>query len=332
MKNGVALFNGFIGDNNLMHVQLEPVSNNFDSPSVSLSRVDTNSYLQHLRLGHVSDRYLKLMINSGCVDGLEDVVGDNSDCEVCFRSKGTKLPFNHTRPRAQSYLENVHVDVSGIIRTKSLDSEIYYILFCDDKSAYWHIFGLVNRGKEEVFDVFKSYIALVERQTGCNLKQFTMDRGGEFVNNLLGAELKDLGITLHLTAGHTPEQNGVSERGNRTIATRARSMMLQSGVPLRFWFLACVTAVFLTNRCCTKALPDGITPFESWFFRKPSLNYIRVFGCQCFRLIWKPLRDSKFLEVSSEGVLVGFDHDNFNYLVYDLADRKVHVSHHVTFN
>lgn len=47
-----------------------------------------------------------------------------------------------------------------------------------------------------------------ERQTGCKLKQFTMDRGGEFLNDLLGPELKNLGIELHLTTGHTPEQNG----------------------------------------------------------------------------------------------------------------------------
>lgn len=50
-----------------------------------------------------------------------------------------------------------------------------------------------------------AYIALSERQTGCKLKQFTSDRGGEFLNQLLGDKLKELGIELHLTAGHTPE-------------------------------------------------------------------------------------------------------------------------------
>ena len=109
-------------------------------------------------------------------------------------------------------------------------------------------------------------------------------------------------------------------------------MMLQSGIPLRFWFLACSAAVFVTNRCWTKALPIGMTPFESWYFRKPSVSHIRVFGCQCFRLIRKELRHSKFSEVSSEGVLVGFDQDNFNYLVYNLGDKKIYNSHHVMFN
>lgn len=278
VKNNVALFNGYISDDNLMYLQLEPVSSDLESHDVSVSLAESDPLLQHLHLGHVSNRYINLMLKQGCAEGLENVLSDSGGCVVCFKSKGTKLPHNHTRPRAQNFLENVHVDVSGIIRTKSLGNKSYYILLCDDKSGFWHIYGLQSKSKEEVFEVFKSHISMAEPQTGCQLKQFTMDRGGEFVNNLLGAELRDMGIVLHLIAGRTPEKNGVSERGNRTIATRARSMMLQSGVPLSFWYLACCAAVFLTNRCYTKALKDGITPVQSWFFRKPSLGNLRVFG------------------------------------------------------
>lgn len=79
-----------------------------------------------------------------------------------------------------------------------------------------------TKSKEEVYGVFMSYLALAERQTCVKLKQFTLDRGGEFMNNLLGKELNERGIVLHLTASHSPEENGVSERGNRTISTKAR--------------------------------------------------------------------------------------------------------------
>lgn len=84
------------------------------------------------------------MVKNDCADGLEEMVGENSSCKVCHRSKGTKLPHNHTRPWAHRYLENVPVDVSGIVRTKGLGNETYYILFCDVKSAFWHIFGLTD--------------------------------------------------------------------------------------------------------------------------------------------------------------------------------------------
>ena len=218
------------------------------------------------------------------------------------------------------------------MRTKGLRNESYYILFTDDYSSYRHIYPLEDKSKEEVLQCFKTYIAVAERQTGCPLKTFTLDRGGEFVNTLMNEHLKSLGIELHLTAGHAPEQNGVAERSNRTVGSKARSMMMESGLPLRFWYQACEAAVFLSNRTITKAVPGFKTPFELWHFRKPSIDHLRVFGCKSYRIIRKELRESKYSQVSSEGVLVGFDQDNFNYQIYDLQDKKIHMSHDVKFN
>lgn len=209
---------------------------------------------------------------------------------------------------------------------------MYYVLLCDDFTSYRHIFFLKDKSKESVFEVFKFYIAMAERQTCSRLKQFTLDRGGEFLNNLLGEELRKLGICLHATAPHTPEQNGVSERGNRTVSAKARSMMIESSTPLKFWVQACQVAVFITNRIITAALPNNMTPFEAWHYRKPSVAHLKVFGCKAYRLIRKELRGSKFTPVSSIGVLVGYDEDNFNYLIYDLEDIKTHITPHVTFD
>lgn len=332
VKNGLAIFNGVILQNGLMNLAINSVSPLKITSTVPIKpSTHLCSSILHRRLGHISDTYLNKMIKHGSLDGVvtkpENVIG----CDICPVSKNTKLPFNHSRPRALNFLENVHTDISGINQVKGLGNESYYILFCNDYSSYRHIYGLTERSKHEVYDVFKKYIALVERQTGCKLKQFTLDCGGEFLNSVLGPELESLGISLHLTAGHTPQQNGVSERGNRTVITKARCMMLESHAPQSFWFRACVMAVFLTNRSITKAVSNFRTPFEVWYFRKPSVNHLKIFGCQAFRFIRKELRQSKYSPVSSQGVLVGYDHNNFNYHVYDLQDRKVFISPHVTF-
>ena len=47
--------------------------------------------------------------------------------------------------------------------------------------------------------------------------------------------LKQEGIRHQTTVRKTPEQNGVAERGNRTLVEAIRSILAQSGVDKRFW-------------------------------------------------------------------------------------------------
>ena len=61
----------------------------------------------------------------------------------------------------------------------------------------------------------------------------------------------------------TPQENGVSERMNRTIMERARSMRLHAELPLQFWADAVDTAIYLINRGPSSALDGGI-PEEAW--------------------------------------------------------------------
>lgn len=90
--------------------------------------------------------------------------------------------------------------------------------------------------------------------------------------------------------------------------------------------------MFLSNRTSTTSLPNNRTPFESWHYRTPSVHHLRVFGCQVFIHKRKEVRESKYLPISSEGILLGFTEDKFNYRVYNLSTRKTVVSHDVTFH
>ena len=60
----------------------------------------------------------------------------------------------------------------------------------------------------------------------------------------------------------SPSQNGVAERKNRSIVEMAKCMLLDAGLPLKYWGEAVMTAVYLQNRLPTKA--TGKTPFELW--------------------------------------------------------------------
>jgi hypothetical protein len=59
--------------------------------------------------------------------------------------------------------------------------------------------------------------------------------------------LEKHGIKHEMTVVYTPEQNGVSERRNRTLVEMPRCMMIQSQLSSLFWAKAISTANYLRN-------------------------------------------------------------------------------------
>ena len=70
----------------------------------------------------------------------------------------------------------------------------------------------------------------VERSTGRKLKTLRTDNGGEYVSVDFETCLKKEGVRHELTVPKSPEQNGVSERVNRTLVEAVRSMLADSYV------------------------------------------------------------------------------------------------------
>ena len=74
----------------------------------------------------------------------------------------------------------------------------------------------------------------------------------------------------------TPQQNGVSERRNKTLMDMVRSMLINSTLPVSLWMHALKTAMYLLNEVPSKAVPK--TPFELWTNRTPSIRHLHVWG------------------------------------------------------
>jgi len=116
--------------------------------------------------------------------------------------------------------------------------------------------------KGEVFDKFKAYKALVDNQTGMRIKTLRFNNGGEFVSKKFDDFLHECGIQRQTSAPYTPQQNGVTKRANITIMECARSMIHAQELDLEFWAKIVNMAVYIKNRCPTKAL-DSKTPQEA---------------------------------------------------------------------
>ena len=71
---------------------------------------------------------------------------------------------------------------------------------------------------------------------------------------------------------HSPQQNGVAERMNRTLMESARSMMDHAGLPDKYWAEAVECTAYIRNRFPTTALREKKTPFEMWSGRKPNIR------------------------------------------------------------
>ena len=117
-----------------------------------------------------------------------------------------------------------------------------------------------------------------------------------------------------------PQQNGVSERRNRTLLDMVRSMMSFAQLPDPFWGYAVETATYILNTVPTKSVSE--TPYELWKGRKGSLRHFRIWGCPAHVLLQNP----KKLERRSKLCLfAGYPKETKGGLFYDPQENRVFV-------
>ena len=129
--------------------------------------------------------------------------------------KFVKTTFHEKENCASVILERIHTDVCGPFSVASIEKHMYYVNFVDDYSRICWIFFMQK--KSETFSKFCEFNALVEKESGKQVKALRRDNGGEYISG----EFKDFyskeGIRREIIAPHNPHQNGVAERKNITI-------------------------------------------------------------------------------------------------------------------
>ncbi|GKG52365.1 retrovirus-related pol polyprotein from transposon TNT 1-94, partial [Tanacetum coccineum] len=74
----------------------------------------------------------------------------------------------------------------------------------------------------------------------------------------LNAFFKEEGIEHQTSTPRTPEQNGVVERGNRTLIEAAHTMLSASKLPLFFWAKAIATAWYRVYNKRTRLIVESV--------------------------------------------------------------------------
>ncbi|GBP08013.1 Copia protein [Eumeta japonica] len=132
------------------------------------------------------------------------------------------------------------------------------------------------------------------------ISSLTIDQGREYLSTKQINWYKSKGIQVETTVAYTPQQNGVSERFNRTVFDKLRSMISESHVPKCLWNEAALSAVYIINRCPTKAIEDDATPASLWYRNKIDLRKIKTVGCKAY--YWIP--DCKRKKLDSKGKIM----------------------------
>jgi hypothetical protein len=93
------------------------------------------SWLWHLRLGHLNFKGLQLLYNKRMVYGLPPIDPLKTTCESCILAKKHKKTFLVGESYREKHpLEIVHSDLCGPMQTPSISGRLYFLTFIDDFS------------------------------------------------------------------------------------------------------------------------------------------------------------------------------------------------------
>lgn len=283
--------------------------------------------LWHRRMGHLSLGGMQKLKNCAELNVSSIAKHGELNCIVCAEGKQCRNKFKvSSEKRANDLLQLIHSDVCGPMHVNSMGGARYYVTFIDDYSR--KVFVYIMKNKNQAFECFVKFKNFVENQLNKNIKILRTDNGTEFVNNNFSKLCESAGILHQKTCVYTPQQNGLSERCNRTIMERARCLLYDSKLPKNYWAEAVLTAVKLINSSYSSAI--GSIPDEIWFQKPVDYSMFRVFGCRAMALIPKEKR-KKLDRKSLECIFLGYSDEVKGYRLMQKDTKKLLISRDVVF-
>jgi hypothetical protein len=293
--------------------------------------------LWHQRLAHLNHQAVIDLFRKGMTADGDSVTAAMAGasaqppphCEACVLGKHKKSDVpTSVHNRANRPLYRVHIDLCGPM-TPARDGSLYLMLVVDDFTRFTWMAAL--HSKAQAFEAFQRYVSLAEAEQSTRVCCLRSDNGGEFISTAFSAWLASRGIRRELTTPHSPWQNGVVERMNRTVVEGGRTLLQAANLPLSLWVLSSYATVYCRNRSPSSTLSDT-TPYQAWYGVKPRHLHLRRFGCLAYAHILKKDR-AKFAPKASACTFVGYSLDSSAYLLWDgtkvIKSRDVHFVEHL---
>ena len=188
------------------------------SHKVSEHSVDT----WHQRFGHIDPVAIGKL--TAMVTGMPTIKRSNLDrCKSCVLGKMMRAPFKDAVVRVTKPMQRVYMDICGPMKVQSIGGSKYFLPVTDEYTRFRKIYFM--RKKSEALDHFKTYVQSAKNEMGKIPPAIRMDGSGEFTSMAFKKYLDDNGIRAELTVPYTPQEDGISEVGNRIIVGRANTML-----------------------------------------------------------------------------------------------------------
>ncbi|GJR20601.1 putative ribonuclease H-like domain-containing protein [Tanacetum coccineum] len=181
-------------------------------------------------------------------------------------------------------------------------------------------------------EINRGFVAFggIENLIDLRVKVIRSDNGTEFKNRVMNQFCEMKGIKREFSVTRIPQQNRVAERKNRTLIEAARTMLADSKWPTTFWAEEVNTACYVQNRVLV-IKPHNKTPYELFLGRKPTLSFMRPFGCSVTNLNTID-HLGKFDGKADEGFFVGYSTNSKAFRVFNSRTRIVEENMHVQFS
>jgi hypothetical protein len=331
-KDGVVIFVAKGKEDQLYHLQCEY----YTVSGKSLMCNSSNKMEIEKRMNFMKDRAMKCEViwhqRFGHMETLPKLCGVNQcqlNCDVCITGKLHRKKFYNNSKSAENVLDVIHSDVCGKITPQSLGGKQYFVTFLDDNSRFSTVEVLTN--KSEVLPAFQRYVEKVEVLQERRIKFLQSDNGGEYCSAAFNEYLNQKGIGRRLSVAGTPQQNGRSERLNRTLLCIVRCILENAGLPKSFWGEAVRTASNIRNCCPSKAI-QGRIPIEVWSkktFTVDMAKEMKVFGCRAWDLDLNV--KNKLDNRAVECIYLGSASDAKGYRFYSVNEKKIRISRDARF-
>ena len=310
-------------------VNLKPIVESLHHAAPTASDLTTMSDLWHRRLVHSNGN---VMSKLGDLDvGVPKGLRPTDPCDTCRVSKHVHRSFpKHVDFRAERPFQLIHSDLEGPLEVASLGKARFILHVIDDLTRYCFHYSMAT--KDETCRKLKQCLdAMAAITHGWAVEQLRSDNGTEFTKEDVQELCRERGIQFAPSGPHSPQQNGVAERGWRTTLNKVRCLLEQSGLPKELWAEAANTVVYISNRIPSTVL-GADTPYHALHGVHADLSHLRVFGCQAFVQVEE--RDRKKLDEKAwRGIMVGYHPTNRTcYRIFDPVRNKVYMRVHVSFN